>query len=158
MKQVLKSIYNAIPFKKQLFSLLRPFNPSEAIYQHLHFKDTFNVRVGEGSFKIKHYGYQVENDLFWKGLKHFEATTLNLWKELAKKAKTIIDIGANTGVFSLVAGAVNPTAKIIAFEPLPDNYNKLQANVRLNNFNIVAHRIAISNQSGETTILCIRGI
>ena len=38
----------------------RPF------YQHLHFIGPIKVPVTDrASFMINHYGYQVENDLFW---------------------------------------------------------------------------------------------
>ena len=151
MKRLLKTIYEIVPFKKQFFSLIKVFNPSEKIYQHLHFKGVFTVKVEKASFKMRHYGYQLENDLFWKGLNHFEATTLNLWKELAKKSNTILDVGANTGTFSLVAGAANPGAKIFAFEPLQDIYGKMTSNFRLNHFNIEPYQIAIGDKNGDVT-------
>jgi FkbM family methyltransferase len=40
--------------------------------------------------------------------------------------KTIIDIGANKGQFSLAAQHVNPGVKIFAFEPLPDERATLE--------------------------------
>src|SRR5690349_17659410 len=115
MKRALKAIYAAIPFKKQLFSLLKPFHPSEKLYRHLYFTGAFSVDAGGGKFRINHWGFQNENELFWRGISGIEGASLNLWKELAKTSNTIIHIGANTGVYSLVAGAVNRQARIISF-------------------------------------------
>jgi hypothetical protein len=68
VKNITKCIYNAVPFKKQLFSLLKLLKPSQSLYQHLHFRDWIWVQVESSGFKIYHYGYQVENDLFWSGI------------------------------------------------------------------------------------------
>jgi FkbM family methyltransferase len=147
MKQLLKTIYKALPFKKQVFTFIRPFHPPERIYQHLYFTGAFKVKVDNSYFKIRHSGYQVENDLFWTGLDNWERVSLDLWKRLSKSSNTIIDIGANTGVYSLISGAVNPSASIYAFEPLV--YKKLEDNVNLNTFNIKPCNIAISNSNGQ---------
>jgi FkbM family methyltransferase len=59
-------------------------------------------------------------------------------------AATLIDIGANKGQFSLAFHQCRPTAKIIAFEPLPDaadRYEALFADVP----DIVLHRVALSD-------------
>lgn len=149
MKKLLKSAYKALPLKKQLFSIVRLFNPSESIYQHLHFNGVFKVKTDNGTFKIKHSGYQVENDLFWTGLDKWEQVSLNLWKKLSRQSNLIIDIGANTGVYSLISGAENKRASIFAFEPLV--YEQLAENVRLNDFNIRPSNIAISNRNGEAS-------
>ncbi len=47
-------------------------------------------------------------------------------KILSRKHKTIIDIGANKGQFSLAGRFFCPDAKIFAFEPLPNAVRKFQ--------------------------------
>jgi FkbM family methyltransferase len=42
----------------------------------------------------------------------------------------VLDIGANIGVYSLMASLVWPTAVIHAFEPAPDNYSLLVKNLQ----------------------------
>lgn len=46
--------------------------------------------------------------------------------------KTIIDIGANLGIVSIVLAKKNPGIKIYAFEPLRENYENLLKNIELN--------------------------
>ena len=104
---------------------------------------------------MKHYGseFRIENEIFWTGLKNaWEKESFNLWIELCKNSDTIFDIGANTGVFSLIAKATNPAAKVYAFEPVERVYNKLCENIELNSYDIEASKNAISNFTGEAVI------
>lgn len=58
---------------------------------------------------------------------------LDIFSVLAKNSDVILDIGANSGLFSLVAGKSNPNAQIIAFDILPEAYHILIDNLILNN-------------------------
>ena len=61
----------------------------------------------------------------------------------------IFDIGANTGIYSLVAKTINPNSKVYAFEPSPRNFKKLNRNNEINNFNIHSEQLAVSNETAE---------
>ena len=115
--------------------------------------------AGEGeSFKIEHFGQQIENELFWNGLDGgWEKTSIRLWKELCRDAKVILDIGANTGLYSLVSKTVSPDSQVYAFEPVERVFDKLKKNIILNKFNIQAERLALSNYNGTATIYDIPG-
>lgn len=155
MKQLLKNLYKKFPLKKEFFSLLKIFwMPSEGIYKHLHFKGVFKVRLNATrTFLLKHYGFQIENEIFWSGLEGgIEKTSIHLWIMLASRARVIIDVGANTGIYSLVAKTVNPQAQVYAFEPIKRVYEKLCENNELNNFNIACFEEALSNADGEATV------
>ena len=155
MKAAFKKIYSAIPFKKQLFETVRLFwTPPHSVYKHLHFTGTITLKIdNEGSFKMKHDGTEIENDLFWKGLTGgWEKISMQYWIQLCRKANVILDIGANTGVYSLVAKAVNPGAKVYAFEPLPQMFKKLSLNNELNRYDIVCVEKAASDKEGKAII------
>jgi FkbM family methyltransferase len=152
MRKLIKDIYELIPLKKYLFLLVRRFNPVPSFYQHLHFKDWINVNIERSSFKMYHYGYQIENDLFWSGINgNWEKQSLSLWVELCKRSKVILDIGANTGVYSLVAGTVNSKAEVFAFEPSREVSIKLRKNIDANRFNIQVLQLALSNKKGTAS-------
>ena len=70
MKQFFKHIYQVLPFKKQIFSFIKIFGtPPQNVYKHLHFHGLFNVGIGaDKEFRIRHYGYPVENQIFWEGI------------------------------------------------------------------------------------------
>ena len=119
----------------KLLEVIRIFNLPNIITKHLYFNGIINIRVdSKHSFKIIHYGYQTENELYWQGLTgKYEKETLKLWIQLSKKSNLIFDIGANTGVFALTAKAVNIHSKVFAFEPIERVYKKLQYNNIINN-------------------------
>ena len=97
--------------------------PSKEIYQHLWFKGVFNVQLDKDKdFKIVHYGDFLENQLFWDGIYGFEHNSTRLWQELSKNSNTIFDIGANTGIYTLIAKTTNSNANIYAFEPVKRIY------------------------------------
>lgn len=128
--------------------------PKEKIFQHLYFTGVFKVKVDkQHSFKIMHYGYKIENEIFWLGLNEgFEKESIKLWIELCKNSNVIVDIGANTGIYSLIAKSVNPSAKIYAFEPVKRVYQKFRENIDLNKYEVVSFEKAVSDSDGEAII------
>lgn len=155
MKKILKYLYSIIPFKKEVFSLLKLiWRPSESVYRHFYFKGVFKVSIDTNhSFKIKHYGFQLENDIFWCGLINgWEKVSVALWLKLCGQSSVVVDIGANTGIFSLIAKAVNPKTSVYAFEPVKRVFEKLEANIKLNNYDIILLEKAVSDYDGYATI------
>lgn len=151
VKKALKSIYAILPFKQPVFSVLRKvWRPSPELYRHLHFKGVLTVPVdATHAFKIRHYGFQLENEVFWDGLGGgWEKVSIDLWTKLCRRSQVIFDIGANTGLYALVAKSLRPEAKVYAFEPVQRVFEKLQANNRLNNYDIHCVCAAISDKNG----------
>lgn len=90
------------------------------------------------SFKYSSvHGDGVGKMLYWQGLTWFGgefSVFLNCLRELADIPGLILDIGANTGIYSLIACAKNPAAKVVAVEPVPHVYNRLAHNIKINHF------------------------
>jgi FkbM family methyltransferase len=77
-----------------------------------------------------------------------EAQDLKVFLPLAKVSKTIVDIGANTGLYSLLVGKVAHQATTFAIEPYSVNFKRLQKNLALNKLiNTVPLNIAIGDKS-----------
>ena len=82
---------------------------------------TFKHRCGM-SFEIPARMMQTYKECFFD-----ETYTKGLPSKLAARGfKTVVDVGANVGFFSLYTFTQNPDAKIFAFEPMPNNYKLLQ--------------------------------
>lgn len=128
--------------------------PKAGIYKHLHFKGIIKVNVNKNqTFKMYHYGYQIENEIFWNGLTGgWEKVSLGLWIKLCANSDVIIDIGANTGIYSLIAKAVNRNSLVFAFEPVMRVFKKLEINNQLNKYDIKCLQLAISNYTGTAII------
>jgi FkbM family methyltransferase len=89
------------------------------------------------------------NILYYNNLKYEEENDLKLFIKLAKHAKSIIDIGANTGGYSILSALSNPNAAIYAIEPYSPNYNRLNINLKLNNCtNVKPIQLALGENAG----------
>jgi hypothetical protein len=67
----------------------------------------------------------------WENLKTWEVTSLRVLSELTRTAELFLDVGAYSGVYSLVACADGPSA-VIAFEPNPHMLPILLQNIEVN--------------------------
>ena len=74
---------------------------------------------------------QMGNAIYWRGA-HDWAPIFVLEKYL-KTGDTFIDVGANQGEYSLwAARKVGTNGKVVSFEPMPQLFDQLTANIRLN--------------------------
>ena len=75
-------------------------------------------------------------------------------KGLDLRGKTVLDIGAHWGLFTLFfARACGPTGRVIAIEPHPDNAAHLSRNIALNQIeNVSQFDVAISDTCGEAAL------
>jgi FkbM family methyltransferase len=107
-------------------------------------------RVDEVSFRMFSRCDDGIVDALYYGSNYDERSDLSLFLALAARSRQILDIGANTGVYSLCSAAQDPAARIFAFEPNPVNAARFRRNVSLNRFeNIVLDESAIGSQSGS---------
>lgn len=154
MKKFFKILFSSLPYKKHLFCFIRRvWSPPLGVYQHLHFNGIFEVKVDAENFKIQHNGHTIENQLFWKGIDDcWEKNSLRIWKDLARNSNIIFDIGANTGVYTLIAKTVNKNCSVHAFEPFPAIWDTLKKNTALNQYDVECNCTAISNYKGKGVI------
>jgi FkbM family methyltransferase len=88
---------------------------------------------GGGSLKIAGSANDwLERVQFWLGLAGDEPETYPVFMGLARQAGLVLDIGANNGIYTLLACAAGPQTRVMAFEPVPRVHAKLAANVDAN--------------------------
>jgi FkbM family methyltransferase len=74
--------------------------------------------------------------------------TIRTFLHLLKGTKTFLDIGANIGIYSLLAGKAGVT-RILAFEPVPRIFEELQYNLRINGLKRVrCYQTAVADVEG----------
>src|SRR6188768_2264802 len=134
MKKTIKALYRSIPCKHFVFRKLRYLPIPTFLMRHLRFDGVIDIpMLPDRAFLINNHSTYIENDLFWLGYGGgWEATSLKIWRELASSSTYILDVGANTGVYSLAAMCINPAAVVVAFEPGEAVFQKLKANIQLN--------------------------
>jgi FkbM family methyltransferase len=86
--------------------------------------------------------------------RHFEMTERLFANLFLRPGDTFVDVGANVGVFTLIAASrVGATGRVVAFEPTPATFQRLNENIRTNGFgNVEAHELALSDEIGNTVI------
>lgn len=102
------------------------------------------------------YGFNYKADLGdWLGqyvylTGAYEPPTARVIAELLGPGDVAIDVGANSGFFTLLAShRVGATGRVLSFEPVPSMRKRLQDNVALNRMNNVSvHSEALSNVEG----------
>jgi FkbM family methyltransferase len=85
---------------------------------------------------------------------NYEDYLIEVYKTLLSKNDTIIDVGANIGILSIIgAKIVGEKGKVFAFEPVPENYDSLVNNIKLNRLsNINAVKKAVGEKKGKLEI------
>lgn len=128
---------------------LLPFQlpPSGEIEISINGQRLFRMATNQTSF--------VTKVLYYEGPDAFEYTPL--FCKLIVKCKTFLDIGANTGYYSLLAGS-SSQASIYAFEPSHGPLHYLKKNVLLNQLTsrIQVLPIALGHQKGTLDFFAVK--
>ena len=138
--------------------------------RHLPFRGVVTATAGGeftgGSpirFRMRSHGHVIENELFWVGLDTRERTSHQVWIRLARAGfdeqdsgrptSLVLDVGANTGLFSLTAVAACPDCQVVAFEPLNRIAALCRENASLNpNAAIDVVEAAVGDEAGTVII------
>lgn len=91
---------------------------------------------------------------------YYEKIELDVFGHLAAVSTTIVDIGANVGIYCCVAADRAPAAsKIVAFEPVPENVRYLRRNLEENGLatRVVIEPQAVGLTGGETELYLLDG-
>ncbi len=127
----------------------------KSIWKWLPVGITFSVRLPDGStfFYVGSEGDHIARRLFWGGLTHFDPMW-TVFYGIAQRSDVILDIGANTGAYTLVACAANSNCKVIAFEPVPRVFERLHQNLETNKLEnrVEARQEAVSNFEGSAQL------
>lgn len=116
----------------------------EKMFEH---QDKFSGSIDE-DLKMFFYKDSLLSKYIYAG---FEEDEIKFLKRFLKSGDTFIDIGSNIGLFSMHAAYIVGTGgKVIAFEPTPQTFERLNENVQLNQFgNIITNNIGLSDSEGN---------
>lgn len=105
-----------------------------SVWSRIPVNATFEVRVS-GSESFTYVAISTDTlgrYLFWRGLDGWEPETTRTFVTLARSARGIVDAGAHTGFYTLLACAINSETRVFAFEPVPRIAGILRTNVERN--------------------------
>ncbi len=94
----------------------------------------------------------IPNRIFWEGWSAFEPEASSLFFSLATASRVTLDVGAYTGYYALLAAHANPQGRVVAFEPLPQIFERLRRNIGLNGLaNVDCVISAVGRTNGAAT-------
>jgi FkbM family methyltransferase len=80
----------------------------------------------------------------------YEPDEFRLLKRLLAKSRHFVEIGSYTGIFSLFAAKVNPRLRVWCIEPHPNNFTRIEKNIKLNAFsNITTRQVAAGDKDSD---------
>jgi FkbM family methyltransferase len=82
----------------------------------------------------------------------FESDVVDFFSHNLKPGMVVFDLGANVGFYSLLSAKyIGDTGSVHAFEPTPDIFSRLRANVEFNGFmNININQLALADRCGSS--------
>ena len=95
----------------------------------------------------------------WHGPDAYERPIVTDWVQWVSNAAVVYDIGAYTGLMSVLAAVCNPTARVEAFEPLERTVERAHINMVANSVSdrVSLHAAAASDTNGSAEINLRRG-
>jgi FkbM family methyltransferase len=106
------------------------------------------IRAGEGMYHLFAWTRKSvsRNEL----TRHYEPLQPHLLMALASHfgCTTFVDVGSNVGAYALLMSTLPTVTSIHAFEPSPETFAELSANVALNVVNVQLHNKAVSDRPG----------
>jgi FkbM family methyltransferase len=88
----------------------------------------------------------------------YDRDEMNFLLRYLRPEDSFLDIGANIGVYTLLAASKIKSGFIYSFEVLPKNYARLQENLKLNQFDRVkTYEVAIADFTGEISLNLAEG-
>ncbi|MGH9642791.1 MAG: FkbM family methyltransferase, partial [Terriglobales bacterium] len=105
-------------------------------------------RIGRDS------GISLASGLYWSGLDSFEPETSRTLRFFFSRVSSFVDVGANYGFYSLLAAHWNPRIQVVAFEPVPQIFERLNSNIALNGLSgrVTSYCLALSDRSGPSKL------
>ena len=121
-----------------LGTILKPLIKSnKKLYSRFSFAGDVEIYSDSKRLFLHCHKDEISNSIYYSGVfGDFEGESLRLWKEciLSLKPKLILDIGAYSGIYSLIAALYSDKSIIHAFEPNKLTYKILEKNISLNAF------------------------
>jgi FkbM family methyltransferase len=140
--------------------LIRATHTADAVPEHVRrlMPETgaFSIRLPDGKWmRFNSLGPEesVAIRLYWEGFRGYESQTTSLFYRLCRERLCVLDVGAYTGYFTLLACLANPENRVVCFEPVPANCERLRDNLRINGVsNVTVESAAISDHDGQVEL------
>lgn len=122
-----------------------------AVGNHDHFRIA-NLQYGAMKMPCD-LSQMLQRQFYFFGTYFLEEHLLSWWSTEATKADVIFDVGANSGIYSLVALSSQPHARVYAFEPTPEIASRIRVAAELNGLeDLYVCELAVSSDDGQAVL------
>jgi FkbM family methyltransferase len=128
-----------------------------SVWRRLHPRGVWTLHAPDGTSFAYDSTYEhdgLARHIVWTDMRDWEAGTQAVLFDLAKDAQVFVDVGAYSGVYTVLACVANPALSAVAFEPNPSKLPQIRSNVTVNG---IQHRVtvigkALSAESGTAPL------
>lgn len=124
---------DTIAFASRKLAQTKLHKVSEALRRYYPVKSgltTIHNFDGDLTISVNRASY-VTSAIYWRG--HHSTHIAKFLQDYLRPDMTFVDVGANMGELTLVAGKRLENGRVLAFEPVPDIFEELSRNVAINN-------------------------
>ena len=131
---------------KYCIFLAKYFDRPLTIFKEQIKRQKVQVATLRGGETINSFGY---GDVSWALYRIWADHEYGIRPKDVKKFRTVVDIGAHIGLFSVFCGVLNPRCKVFCFEIEKGNYRHLKQNIESCNVNnVISFNLAVTDKSG----------
>lgn len=137
-------------------------NRSEHLYQKFKFRaigqkyttiDVFNEPI---KISTRNYEQYMRVNEYKNSSSSAEKEVAHLLLNKTNEGDIFYDIGSNIGIYACIIGKNISGSEVFSFEPYPPNVKEIKLNAELNNLNINTYPIALSSDSGTSTLQILK--
>lgn len=131
-----------IQLRREIWQYVKTKHLTISIQFHWYFDLFLNLYLGN----------DLSSQLFISGC--YEPNELYFLSQILQPGMTLIDVGANDGLYALMAAKlVGTNGSVLAFEPSRREFHHLQSNISLNQLEYIqAFPIALADVNGQATL------
>lgn len=124
---------------------------NKIIYRNYFGRNCFKIYKRLGFDLLLNYSNHIDRKIIYKAAYEADQLLALISHAQISKPDFFIDVGANIGIYSLLAAKTDLFASIVAFEPDRRNYAQLRANILLNGFHdkISTYEKGLSDQNAS---------
>ena len=165
LSRVAQSIFRyrllSVPISATLHGL-KAYGLARNISEHSQFVPrlvSFAIPIGEeqeihAKMHSAHSTDEIVRSIWLFGLEQYEKPLGQLFCRVVRDAQQVVDVGANSGLYSIISALASSNATVHAFEPFPPALRWLEANLALNSLSdrVKIMRYAIGDHYGEAKL------
>ncbi|QWF84675.1 FkbM family methyltransferase [Amycolatopsis sp. CA-230715] len=133
----------------------RALAPAAAVLRHRSLAPRADITVpGDPELRFVAVESRLTRLLYWYGESGYEPGETRWWRLLCGQSRTIVELGANIGFYTVIGAHAAPDARYVAVEANPESAAILRDNLALNDLSrvTVVNAAAVGDDAAGSTV------